>query len=840
MRQMQRLMSATARLRQKGSALLVALMTLVGLSLLGLAFVAMSETESAISVNQRNHAQVVATSETGAREVVQWFQNPDQALSTATGVTRMMPDQSTAVATWAKTNRVVQAYHGYYKDSTTKKLCDLPYGPDDDDVLFGNEASADIIIDRSTSNGRDFLDTNFNPGLLGTGNDPRDTGEVTSIRIFAPPILGGALITDTGGSGHSFWVNGTRLGVATIAVKVDKYDKPRTDSTRRSIATATCRIVVGQFPLPTPAGPLQSQTALQTQGNFNVNWGIVASGATLQLAKDYQTLPWVNAYELVHFERGYDSSVEFQTNHQYFLHDIVRPTVAELNSNPVLKAHEYEVTTAGTTTTEPPATGAGAWPTASANTVTSGSVTFTERFPTAYPINTSLPQPEDSNHPWLFYVGSGTFNVQDPWFQARAVGAINGDPAGAHPYPFPYLGSGTPISYGATHHFQNQSFNSFPDYRQVIFPTMDYNFWKATALAANGIGGVHYVWPQGNVATDIYTDGVNSGDLTYWASNNNGFTFFDTVNQQNPQNGGSGILNQSQGAGTASWLQGFVYINAPWHTTGQGHGNDGWFNQPGEPYEDIGFREVAESTNGTQVGGNFVTDASGQPIIIDAYNNQWDYQDLAWSNTGNGCCSGTKNKIFDVYVRQRHVYNPGTNSWYDGYFVVPYVPGCHPGDNSCGGCNCSEPHEPYLNVIYVGGTEPNQDNANVLFLNMGWQDPNNVTRVAKRTDDGTGAGTPVPCTSTSSTADCTSNAYDKRGGLVQLHPGPLTTGVLYCEGQFGTSGNGIYYGAVLAGSGGVDPTGTPHVWYDSSLQDGSWLPPGLPRVLITSLQMDQN
>jgi len=70
MRQIRKMISATERLREKGSALLVALMTLVGLSLLGLAFVAMSETESAISVNQRNHAQVVATSESGAREIV--------------------------------------------------------------------------------------------------------------------------------------------------------------------------------------------------------------------------------------------------------------------------------------------------------------------------------------------------------------------------------------------------------------------------------------------------------------------------------------------------------------------------------------------------------------------------------------------------------------------------------------------------------------------------------------------------------------------------------------------------------------------------------------------------
>src|SRR5260221_9201102 len=70
--------SATKRLRQRGSALLASLMVIVGLSLLGLAFVAISETESAISINERNHTQTVALAETGARMVVQWFQFPDQ------------------------------------------------------------------------------------------------------------------------------------------------------------------------------------------------------------------------------------------------------------------------------------------------------------------------------------------------------------------------------------------------------------------------------------------------------------------------------------------------------------------------------------------------------------------------------------------------------------------------------------------------------------------------------------------------------------------------------------------------------------------------------------------
>src|SRR5215467_2756246 len=60
----------------RGSALLVSLMVIVGLSLLGLGFVAISETESAIAKNEQNALQTQAIAEAGARMIVEWFQDP--------------------------------------------------------------------------------------------------------------------------------------------------------------------------------------------------------------------------------------------------------------------------------------------------------------------------------------------------------------------------------------------------------------------------------------------------------------------------------------------------------------------------------------------------------------------------------------------------------------------------------------------------------------------------------------------------------------------------------------------------------------------------------------------
>src|SRR5437764_1503848 len=127
MKRLIRFARRSSRRFQKGSALLVALMTMVGLSHLGLAFVVVSETENAISVNEQNHTQTVAVAEAGAKLVLQWFQDPKGMRDRG-----LMPVNGEGY----KTRRVVSAYTGYYKPSSAGGLlCDLPFGPKNDDAL---------------------------------------------------------------------------------------------------------------------------------------------------------------------------------------------------------------------------------------------------------------------------------------------------------------------------------------------------------------------------------------------------------------------------------------------------------------------------------------------------------------------------------------------------------------------------------------------------------------------------------------------------------------------------------------------------------------------------------
>jgi hypothetical protein len=820
MRRVDALFRSTARrLQQRGSALLAALMVIVGLSLLGLAFVAISETESSISINQRNHTEAVAVAEAGGKLVVQWFQDPDKMHAAG-----LHPDNLVAF----KIQRTVNTKTTYYKQDLSLKLCDLPFGPKDEDEFFGAEDTPDVVIDRTTSAGRTFL-TNLNDRFLGPeGADARPSGEITMIKIFAPPIVGATLVP---ANAPHWFVGGTRYGVATIMVRAEKFDQPLAASSRRSLALAECRIVLSQFPTPQPAGPLQSSTALATNGSFNVHWGMITSQQSLDLKKDYTAMPWFNAWDPIQYQRGYDSSVEWRANTAYIVGDVVRPTPAYIQANPLVKFHEYSVTTAGTTdpTNEP------AWTTTVGGSVNDGTVVYRERQPTAYPLSMGGAR-DATNTAWLYYIASGAVSVEDPWFQARAAQDVvsAGTPptappnSNAQPWPF-FPWTGTPDD--RTHVFQFQSLNAYPNFKQVVFPIFNYDYWKAAAIAGNGQNEVHYLqW----VSADVYTDGQHQKTFREWvasASSAPGFYFFETQNRLNPQNGGGGILAPTvdvSGGSVAAYMSSFVYLNAGFSTTGLG-GITGHFNQPGEPYLDIGHRKV-DITSAT---GDFVRDAAGMPIIEGAANRQWDHQDLPWSNTGaTGAGAGVADNIFDVCIGSRVVNNPAAaaGTTYTGWFPLPYYPGCKPGNNiALPTCNCSEPHEPYLNLQYNGSS--------TSAITFGWFDPStaiSTMRQPKKTSGGR-TGTPVTCTAASSQADCTSNAWDEDGGLVDLTP--VSDGVLYMEGDFDSKGNADYYGAVLVG-GTVNNKGTPTIWYDESLSRGLKLK-GFPRVMITSLETDR-
>ena len=62
--------------KEEGSALIIAALVAVILSLLGLSYLMMAQTENTIAENERNAAAALYVAEAGARLVVGWFNDP--------------------------------------------------------------------------------------------------------------------------------------------------------------------------------------------------------------------------------------------------------------------------------------------------------------------------------------------------------------------------------------------------------------------------------------------------------------------------------------------------------------------------------------------------------------------------------------------------------------------------------------------------------------------------------------------------------------------------------------------------------------------------------------------
>jgi hypothetical protein len=755
---------STAKKRNdRGSALLVTLMVMVGLSLLGLGFVVISETENSISANERNHAQVLAVAESGARTVLEWFQDPNWAEDRG-----ILPANANAI----KTERVLTSaapppftsYTGYYKSDAGTLLFDKPYKPHARNRFFGDEERADVIINATT-------DATFLAAINNYLFADLTNGQITDIRVYAPPILDGTL------NANGFWESGTRYGLATIRVTAQKIINNQAVSERQ------VKLVISEWPFPGPQGPVQSNANISTGGNFGVHWGRMTSEGSLEIKRPLVGLPWFDAWNSIRFERGY----------------------------------------------------------------------FAAGFGAFYDPSDPTSDPNDatdfcSAENWLYKIYNAL--IEDPWYEARAKGNIINPISGTADQPFKFQNATNDIvntpNVGWSNWFQNQDGDESgaacgaQNKKMVIFPKIDYEFWKALSQSAStSTSGVKYLrW----VAGENYTDGIETKNFAKWVNTvtgaKPGFYFFDSRNGLNPQGDApAGVLTpkvliNSSDDGPTFLMKGFIYLNSEEYGSQGINGPGGWYNFPGEPYRDIGYWRVNTSVTPHE----YALDA-GNRIVVGANNGEWNYQDV----NGNG--------RFDVFVAPRSPAIPGSaSSLSNEYFPVPWTPGCTPGMNGVAGADCSEPHEPYLNLVYPsvgnyaqaccgGGGAPRR-------VSVGWQAPNSFSKLPIKKNETTGL--PITCTGGNAyDPNCTSNAFDRDGPLVNnfgntSNTRPILDGVLYNEGRFDSQGNAAYFGSILI-NGAIIGTGTPEVWFDELLIKGGWQDKfkELPRVFVTAHETEQ-
>lgn len=812
--------------RQKGSALLVSLMVMVGLSLLGLGFVAISETESAIAVNERNATQALAAAEAGAKIAVEWFQDAEWADDHD-----LLPPNNNAI----KTLRTLpDGTTGYYKRNAGELLFDVPFKIFDSNRFFGNVDTADVIITLGANNtATNFLNA-LNAQLFSD-----DSVRISDVRVYAPPMPGGTLEGETGpddGFWHPNVTTSARYGLATIRVTAQKL------AGTRVVATRSVKLVVAETPFPTVDGAIETSGSLVGQGNFHVFWGKVLSEKETQVNRPAVGMPWFDAEDHMWYEYGYNSTADWTPATAYNPGDVVNAPSSHIAIDGQLAKFSYRCTAGGTSSA------AGVvlethWPQNVGTSFTEAGSAVTwiaqESRPYRY-VSTDFYK----QVPWLYSLLGQT--IEDPWLHVRARGAITldnnksipcGNATAPHPCDFDGLGDSVIGLYSNVFQLQTaDSTTSPPESLEVFFPTMDYEFWKTVAQSGdNEAGGDLYYFSYNDVTKKFVGPNNQEKTIEEWmnAKENGlgaGFYFFDTADETNPQYGKGGTLTPSVIVNSADsknfQMQGYIYMNAEsFGTTGAGNMiEDDLYQMPGEPYRDIGYREVDPVTNKYILQGGAALPA-GDFKIEGANNGVWDFQDV------------NQNGVFDWHVAQNATAltrpNGGVINANSVWLPVPWFPDCTVPDlsdmeNVVAG-TCSEPHEPYVNMIYPDTGDPKDG---VL---IGWHDPADEDMRKPRTS--LGVNDPVICDDETPLRDCTSNGYDIDGALVTL--APILYGALYNEGGYAGSGNAVYYGAVLM-RGNFDASGTPEVFFNECLARGcleSQLE--MQRVMITLYETDQ-
>lgn len=265
------------RERERGSALVIAVLVTVILTLLGVAFLLMGETENKIAQNEKLSAQALYFAEAGTRQVKRWFDRPRGTTGYAWNLhnpplaimqrgLRMIDPDGPGPNAAALTDGNAGGALPNYKQGIDNNgdgfddVFDRPYRPATIDMLLGTSDGPDIRIDRAfNSASKTFLDTLSERLLTNFPVAPAGiAARISRVDVYAPPYL------EIGG-------NWTRYGIATVAVTAQIVKTE--NAVERVIAQRTIRAVINETPYPGPYGPLQSCDQLNWNGSFSVHWG---------------------------------------------------------------------------------------------------------------------------------------------------------------------------------------------------------------------------------------------------------------------------------------------------------------------------------------------------------------------------------------------------------------------------------------------------------------------------------------------------------------------------------------------------------------------------------------
>lgn len=259
--------------RERGSALVLALLVTFILALLGTSFLLMAQTESRIAHNEKLAAQARYVAEAGVLVVKGWFDRPGAALGFPTPAEvdrtqRLILDPADPYGASAGNSPLYREGVDLDGDGADD-LFARPYRGADELALMGSIDAPDLVIDDESSDAeRDFL-VALTSTLIGVF--PREgtnlTARLSRIAVYAPPYI------ESG-------VQWTRMGVASVRVTGRIYNR----LTGQVVAQQTVTVVLNEIPYSTPIlGPLHAGGRLTLDGRIPVHWGTITAVDTVEL-----------------------------------------------------------------------------------------------------------------------------------------------------------------------------------------------------------------------------------------------------------------------------------------------------------------------------------------------------------------------------------------------------------------------------------------------------------------------------------------------------------------------------------------------------------------------------
>lgn len=282
----------SGRAGERGSAMVIAVLVIVILTLLGISFLLMAETENRIAENERLGQQALYFGESGVRQIKRWFDYPasgnnliNPPLNVIDRTLRHIDDDGDPATAPLAANGVANGPLCYFKQGWdpdadgTDDVFEKPYREGPKFALMGTEDHPDMRIHEDASGAAKTFLGNLSTALLADFPTQNYRARIRSIDIFEPPYV-------NNGAG---WV---RYGIGTVKVIARIY-RTLGDGTEQVLAERMIKAVLNETPYYGPMGPLHSCTNMTWNGEFAVHWGLAsaAGNGTSVLPNSSKKLP---------------------------------------------------------------------------------------------------------------------------------------------------------------------------------------------------------------------------------------------------------------------------------------------------------------------------------------------------------------------------------------------------------------------------------------------------------------------------------------------------------------------------------------------------------------------